>query len=180
MLESAPDDESRIDASNVIRFPGVVGDDAARAEAEDALVRALARAPKSEREADAFLREHAEIGEIERELILDHLRSLGYLDDARLAEQLRTGRLARKGLGRSGIRQELRARGIAADLVETELAELDPDDELEHATELAQDRARRAHGLDRDTAERRLRGYLARRGYTGDVVTRAVRAALDG
>lgn len=165
--------------SNVIPFPGVLGDDAARADAEDALVRALARAPKSEAESEDFLRAHEQLGEIERATILDHLRHLGYLDDARLAEQLRTGRLARKGLGRSAIRQELRARGIPADLIEHELAELDPDDELDHATELARDRARRTRGLDRETSERRLRGYLARRGFGGEIITRAVRAALD-
>ena len=105
---------------------------------------------------------------------------LGYLDDARLAAQLRDGRFARKQLSRSAMERELRSRGIENSTIELALANIDGDDEYERALELARDRARRSRSLDYDTAYRRIHGYLARRGFGGETASRAIRAALNG
>lgn len=166
--------------ANVARMPGVADhDETDIEEASDLLVRALARSPKSIREAESFLSTKTELGPREREQIVNRMVDLGYLDDAALAEQLVGGSLSRKGLGRGGMSRELRKRGLTDDVIHEVLGEFDGSEEFERALELARERASRFRGLDYETAQRRLYGYLARRGFGGDIVGRAVKAALD-
>ncbi|MGO1544743.1 MAG: regulatory protein RecX [Gulosibacter sp.] len=174
-------DEGDTDTNdNVSTMPGVSSSQAAdRDEASNMLVRALGRSAKSVREAEKFLAEQTELGIRDREQIIHHMIDLNYLDDARLAEQLMTGSLSRKGLGSGGISRELRKRGIDESIVQDALAGFDRDTEFDRAVELAQERASRFRGLDDDTARRRLYGYLARRGFGGDIVTRAINEALS-
>jgi regulatory protein len=110
---------------------------------------------------------------------LDRLESVGLLDDAALAVSLVYGQHARHGLGRAAIASDLRRRHIAPDIIEDALADVADDDEQQRALELATKRARQLGGLDERTAVRRLSAYLARKGYQGDVVRRAVAEALD-
>ena len=51
--------------------------------------------------------------------------------------------------------------------------------EADKALEVALTRARQLGRLDRATAERRLVGFLSRRGFNGSTVRNAVREALD-
>ncbi|KAB1641873.1 regulatory protein RecX [Gulosibacter chungangensis] len=166
--------------NNVARMPGIAEHDEADVEeASDLLVRALARSPKSVREAEEFLANRTELGPREREPIVNRMIDLGYLDDASLAEQLVSGALSRKGLGRGGMSRELRKRGITDEIIQTVLGDFDGSEEFDRALELARERASRFRGLDYETAQRRLYGYLARRGFGGDIVGRAVKAALE-
>lgn len=111
---------------------------------------------------------------------LDRLESIGLVDDASLAVSLVYAMHTRKGSGRAAIEQELRRRHLAQEVIEEALAELDGDDELERALELATARARQLTNVDYDVAVRRLSGYLARKGYDGETVRAAVRTALNG
>ena len=96
----------------------------------------------------------------------------------RLAEQLVHSHGVRRGKGSGAILQELGRRGVDASVARAVVDELDPETELENARLVAERRARQLTGLDRQTAERRLSAFLARRGYPGDVVREAVSAAL--
>lgn len=166
--------------ATVTALPGTSGDAGLLQDAEDALVRSLARSPKSVAEAQEMLqRDYEELGESDRHQIIGRMLELEYLDDARLAAQLRDGRFARKQLSRNAMERELRARGIDAGTIDEVLAPIDGDDEFERALELARDRARRTRSLDYETAYRRIHGYLARRGFGGEVVSRAIREALN-
>ena len=159
--------------------PVEVSVESAMDEAAELLVRALARSPKSEREADRLLAEQTDLEPLERERVVHRMIDLGYLDDARLAEQLATGSLSRKGLGRGGMSRERQRRGIPESVAEAVLAEFGGDEEYERALELGADRARKLRGVDREVARRRLYGFLARRGYGGDIVGRVVRELLS-
>ena len=77
---------------------------------------------------------------------------------------------------------ELRRRGIDQVAIDAALdaAADDADDEFLRAIDLAEKRARALRGLDRATAERRLAGFLMRKGYGSGVVRIAVERALDG
>jgi SOS response regulatory protein OraA/RecX len=110
--------------------------------------------------------------EIER-LVDQHL-----LDDETLAENIVRISTERKGMGVSAVRAELRRRKIDPEVVEIALESLDADDEYERALDVATSRARQLSSLDPVTAERRLAGYLQRRGYSGSTLTRATRIAL--
>lgn len=111
---------------------------------------------------------------------LDRLESLGLVDDAALAISVVYAMHTRKGSGRAAIESELRRRHLDDEVIADAMAELDVDDELERATELAAARARQLRSVDYEVAVRRLSGYLARKGYDGEVVRSAVRTALEG
>ncbi|MBM7801029.1 SOS response regulatory protein OraA/RecX [Curtobacterium luteum] len=155
--------------------------DEQRADAERFSMRALGRRGVSTSEMRQTLAKHdldADVveGEIER------LTRVGLLDDVALATDLVDRLHERKGLGRQGVVAELRRRGIDQVAIDAalEAAADDSDDEFVRALELAAKRAGQLRGLDRATAERRLSGFLMRKGYGSGVVRIAVERALDG
>ncbi|MDW4573098.1 regulatory protein RecX [Microbacterium sp. M3] len=145
--------------------------------AEQGLLKKLRGRQLSVSEAKAYLRQHDLDADAEQAL-LDAFLARGYLDDARLAEQLVHAGVDRKGQGRRAIAQSLAQRGVPRDVADFALAEL-PDDDAERALEFARTKAGSMRGLERDVALRRLAGQLARRGYGGPVALDAARQALD-
>ncbi len=108
----------------------------------------------------------------------------GYVDDASFAASFVRDRVRGKPRGSRRLVQELRAKGVepdtAASAIEETFAAEDVT-ELELAREAARAWARRAFGgrttapaesdsESRQAARRRLYGYLARRGFPGDVI----------
>ncbi|GAA4059028.1 regulatory protein RecX [Agromyces indicus] len=143
------------------------------------IVSRLRRASLSIAEVRATLAEHG-LDDHEIEEWIERYVRLGYLDDRRLAEQLVHSHGVRRGRGSGALLHELGRRGIDGELARSALEALDPDVELEHATLIAERRARQLAGLDPAVAHRRLTAFLLRRGYGSEVVREAVRAALDG
>ncbi|MFT4213754.1 MAG: regulatory protein RecX [Microbacterium sp.] len=161
-----------------IQPAGPLPDDVAErmASAEQALLKKLRSRSLSEREARSFLREQLLPAE-GAEALIQAMCGRGYLDDARMAEQLIHTATTRKGLGRQAIDQSLVQRGIAREVIEAALADL-PDDDADRALDFARTKARAMADLDHDVALRRLAGQLARRGY-GSAALQAARQALD-
>ncbi|TCL72542.1 MULTISPECIES: regulatory protein RecX [unclassified Curtobacterium] len=155
--------------------------DEQRADAERLSMRALGRKGVSESEMRTLLtQQDLDPDVVEHEI--ERLTRVGLLDDVALATDLVDRLHARKGLGRQGVITELRRRGIDQIAIDTALDEAadDEDDEFIRAQELADKRAPQMRGLDRATAERRLSGFLMRKGYGSGVVRIAVQRALDG
>lgn len=150
---------------------------AAREGAERVLMRRLRARSLSEREARSLAADQG-LDADDVEVLIGRLVRLGYLDDARLAEQLVHTAVERKGQGRAVIAQTLSQRGIERDVAREAMDAL-PDDEYERALEFARRKARTLSSLDRETALRRLHGQLARRGFGGASAGAAARAALD-
>jgi len=152
-----------------------------RADAERLSMRALGRKGVSESEMRQVLtKQDLDPDVVEHEVA--RLTRVGLLDDVALATDLVDRLHDRKGLGRQGVVAELRRRGIDQAAIEAALdaAADDADDEFVRAIELAEKRAGQMRGLDRATAERRLSGFLMRKGYGSGVVRVAVARALDG
>ncbi|KQS08642.1 hypothetical protein ASG04_06610 [Curtobacterium sp. Leaf183] len=152
-----------------------------RADAERLSMRALGRKGISESEMRSTLaRNDLDAQVVEEEI--ERLTRVGLLDDVALATDLVDRLHDRKSLGRQGVVAELRRRGIDQVAIDAALdaAADDDDDEFLRAIELAQKRAGQMRGLDRATAERRLSGFLMRKGYNGGIVRIAVERALDG
>ncbi|MDM7892507.1 RecX family transcriptional regulator [Curtobacterium caseinilyticum] len=155
--------------------------DEQRADAERVSMRALGRKGVSESEMrKLLLGQDLDADVVEHEVA--RLTRVGLLDDVALATDLVDRLHERKGLGRQGVVTELRRRGIDQAAIDAalEAAADDADDEFVRAIELAEKRARQLRGLDRETAERRLSGFLMRKGYGSGVVRVAVQRALDG
>lgn len=155
--------------------------DEQRADAERLSMRALGRKGVSESELRKVLAEN-DLDPDVVEYEIERLTRVGLIDDVALATDLVDRLHDRKGLGRQGVVAELRRRGIDQAAIDAALdaAADDDDDEFVRAIELAQKRAGQLRGLDRATAERRLSGFLMRKGYNGGVVRIAVERALDG
>lgn len=157
--------------------PDLAPDAAEQADAaEAALLRKLRGRSLSEREARAVLGDH-DLDRTTTDVVIARLIGHGYLDDAKLAEQLIHKAVDRKGQGRRAIAQALAQRGIAREVVDEAMGEM-PDDDAERALDFARTKARQLDRLDFDTALRRLIGQLSRRGYPGSVAATAARTAL--
>ena len=139
---------------------------------------ALTRKGQSVAEMTALL-ESRDLDEETVAAEIKRLKSVGLLDDFELAETLVRTLTERKGLGRSGIMNELRQRKINPVAIDSALEELDGDDELSRATEIAIKRAGQLSSYDATTAKRRLSAFLQRRGFSGSVVSAATNAALS-
>lgn len=114
-------------------------------------------------------------------VVLERFDEVGLIDDAAFAGQWVRSRHGRRGLARRAIAMELRQKGVADEVAQEALAEVDTSSEERRARELV-DRKLRTVPADtpeqRTTAARRLVGMLARRGYPGGVSYRVVREAL--
>jgi regulatory protein len=101
----------------------------------------------------------------------------GHVDDAALAQHFAQTRAAR-GYGVARIAADLRARGVAADLVTAAVTDLDPALHLDRARAIARRRLPALARLAPERAAVRLRDHLLRRGFSASVVIRVVREAL--
>lgn len=181
------DTDGDIDVDDITDEPGwndawgsEVDDSCARlsdAEVERISMRALSRRSLSRRELERVLRD-AGIAEEAVTAEVDRLSRVALLDDTALAQTLVASLQERKGLGRSAIAAELAKRLLAPSAIAYALELVDTGEELARAGDLARKRAAQLTGLDRDTAARRLSGYLARRGYSGSTARAAIDQAL--
>ena len=103
---------------------------------------------------------------------------LNYLDETKLADQIIHSHNVRKGLGRTGVEAEMRRRKLDPSVMMDKLEEL-PDDEAERAIDLATKRIGQMDRFDDQTIDRRLTGFLMRKGYGSAAVRLAVKAAMD-
>jgi regulatory protein len=108
------------------------------------------------------------------------------LDDVEFANEWVRSRHAYSGRGRVALRHELKAKGVDAGIIESALAEVDPDDERAVAADLvakkltpSQVERLQADPALRETLFRRLVGMLVRRGYPQSTAVDVVKDALD-
>lgn len=151
--------------------------DAAKARAENISLHALSRRGVSSAEMAKTLRSRDLPDDVVADEI-ERLERVGLLNDDELAENLVRSKQDRKGLGKGAITAELRQRGVAQESIDAAIADIDDDEEQARADDWATKRAGQLRGLDQATAERRLNGYLMRRGYRSEVIRRAVEKAL--
>jgi regulatory protein len=144
-----------------------------RAVVEQRVLRALSRKAMSESEVRSLIEENGLDGD-DAEGIVERLIELRYVDDRTLAEELKRKLSETKGQSKGTVSRAMSTRGIPADIVADVVAEIDDDDERVAARELAEKRARQMSSLDAQTLERRLSGFLARRGYPGGLVREIV------
>lgn len=168
--------DSPSDSGAVAFLPGVREADERRA--ENVSMHGLARRGMSRAEVLDLL-QRREIDPIVAEAEIARLEGSGLIDDEALARTLVERLTERKKLGPSALRAELQRRRLTAATIEIALAEREVDDEGALLDGLVDDRLRRMGSLDRETAERRLLAFLARKGHGGGAARDSVRRALD-
>jgi len=165
-------------AEETLAPPPVVeqDDESEHASARQIALRTLAARGRSVAEVKAKLRDRG----IDADVIdteIERLRAEGLLNDRDLAEQLVWSLTEHKKLGPVAIRQALIKRkipGAIIDQVVPSASDVEPD----VIEQLAIERMRVLRGLEPNVQKRRLLGFLARRGYSGSEVYRAVDRAV--
>lgn len=140
---------------------------------ERALERALgylARRPHSTAEVRQKLKTAKVAAEV-IEAVLARLLELQYLDDQAFAQQWVKSRGEFHPRSKAQLRQELRQKGVADEIISMALADLDS---LDLAYRAAQRKAARLRAADRRSFQQALGPFLARRGFGYDTVQQAL------
>lgn len=139
------------------------------AKAKATVYRLLKIRPRSECEIVAKLKDK-KFSSDTIEQVVCFCKKCGLIDDALFAKGWISSRLA-KPLGLRKIRQELKAKGITEEIISMQLKEMTRDYNENKAVEhIIQKRAKIYQGLDSATTQRRLEGYLLRRGFSPEVI----------
>jgi len=147
-------------------------------EARSAALRLLKFRPRSEHELKSRLAEKG-FGDDTVQAVMEEMRRTGLVGDARFARYA-AAQHAVKPVGRRLILNRLREKGIAPELAEEAVqAATQGKDELERAREAAARRAAALQGLSREAAQRRLFGFLSRRGFSSEVVWKVIKEVLS-
>ena len=139
---------------------------------------ALSRAARTRGQL-ATLLERKGIAPEAAEAVLDRFEEVGLVDDVGYSEAFVESRHRIRGQGGRALSAELRRRGVADDVVADAVGALDPEQEFETACRIARARYDRMPAVAAEVKLRRLVGFLARKGYSGAIVSRAVRHVVQ-
>ena len=103
--------------------------------------------------------------------VLDRLEKSGLVNDLEFARAWASSRMRAKNLSKRVIANELREKGVTADLIAIALDEIDSDLEYRAALELGMRKARSLARFDEDVRERRLVSALQRKGFNFSVIS---------
>lgn len=146
--------------------------------ARQIVLRQLAMGPRTRRQLTDKLQQRGCASEV-IDRVLDRMSEVGLVDDQAYAQMLVRSRQQNKGLAAAAISHELRRKGVADDLIDQALDEVDPAVEKDQARELVAKRLRTMHGLTREVQTRRLAAFLTLKGYGAGVSYEVIRDALE-
>jgi regulatory protein len=150
--------------------------------AREAALRLLERTRRTRTDLERRLRDKgfapATIGQV-----LDRLAHVGLIDDTEYARAFLAGRWGRRPAGWRRLQQQLRGKGVSEADLQAARARIEERDgaidELATARKLLAQAAHRYAALEPRVRQQRLYALLARRGYDGEVVRRALAIADD-
>lgn len=145
--------------------------------ARQILLRRLTDQPRSRAELASTLGRKGVTDDVSGR-VLDRFEEVGLVDDDAFAVAWVQTRHRGRGLGRRALAHELRRKGIDDEVARAALNDLGDQDERSAAAELVGRRLPGMSRLARVTAQRRLLGMLARKGYGAGVAVPVVREAL--
>ena len=138
--------------------------------AKNTAYRFLSYRPRSRAEIEAKLRDKEFDESIVAAVIVD-LARLGYVNDEQFARAWARGRIRLRGFGRRRIDQELKAKGVAAEIIREAVAEVFGEtNETETAMHVAEKKLRTMQHVGPEVRMRRLAGLLERKGYAFAVI----------
>lgn len=110
---------------------------------------------------------------------IEYCKAQNYLNDEHFAQSFIKDKQNLNKLGSKRIRYELINKGISNEIIEKTL-QIEPEDEYDIALEMAEKKVNSYSGQDRNSIYRKLGGFLQRKGYPYDIVTRVLNQVLDG
>jgi regulatory protein len=145
----------------------------------DRAVMMLAARGRAAKDLERLLVRKGEPAEFAR-LAVERLALEGFVDDDAYARSFVRSKSSGAGLARRRLQQELARKGVERAVADDEIAEVFAEEEVDEvaaATALARKRARSLGGIDAQSQRRRIYSFLARRGYSPDIISSAIRSA---
>jgi regulatory protein len=149
--------------------------DAAITAATESAARFLAVRPRSAQEVKQNLAKKETPPPV-IEAALERLTAFGYIDDRAFADLWVRDRMTYKPTSPRALRFELQQKGIARDVIDAVLEDLDAG---EAAYQAAQTQLRRFRGMQRRDFQSKISSLLQRRGFSYDVVRSTVRRLMQ-
>ncbi len=151
-------------------------------DAQDAALRMLSTSRRSRRDLEMRLRRRESdptvIGDA-----LGRLDAIGLLDDDEFARAEAAAQLRNASRSTGSVTRRLRQRGVSAEVADAAVASAVASEGVDDAARCAaaaEKRVRQLRALDRATAQRRLMGFLMRRGFASDLVMASCRRLMAG
>jgi regulatory protein len=111
--------------------------------------------------------------------VIKRLKELDLLDDKKFAQLWARSRIRFKPRSAWLIGRELREKGIEEEIIQQVIEEeLTPEQELAAAMSLAEKQVRRYRGEDTEKAREKLFAFLARRGFSPDMIWKCLEEVL--
>ncbi len=149
-------------------------DDTLKARVRNSAFALLRARPRSERELVSRLKGKGYNDAVVR-LVVEDLKKRGMVDDEKFARFWVESKMHLNPVGDVVLKNELREKGISADIIEAALSSKDAKyDEYEVARSMAVERFRRLKKIDRRKATKRVYDFLMRRGFAYDTVRRII------
>jgi regulatory protein len=115
-------------------------------------------------------------------LAVERLLSEGFIDDESYARSFVRSKSAGAGLARFRLKQELGRQGVERAIVDEAIDDVFEEEEIDEvaaATALACRRSQSLKSAGPELRRRRLYSFLARRGYSPDIIGQAIRATIN-
>ena len=146
---------------------------------KDYAFKLLSYRPRSIKEIEDRLKKKNYSSKVISEVIRN-LKRLRFLNDKEFAQMWVENRIRTRPMGRYRLYQELIQKGIDRDLIEKTLSNYREEEEIKLARELAQRKLKRPYrNLDQVTAQRRLYGFLQRRGFSYDTIQEVLKETKE-
>lgn len=156
--------------------PRVLSPEKQESKARNVLLFQLSKGAKSTKQLREILQKR-EIDEAIAETVIERFTEVGLIDDLAFAHTVVSSRLKFKGLSASAIRRELNQKGVAAEVIDEVMSEITSEIEAKQADDLALRRLRQMLHLTPEVRQRRLAGFLGRKGYPSSTVFSAIKKA---
>lgn len=117
--------------------------------------------------------------EVYIEKAIEYCKNQKYLDDRAFAEAFIKDKLNINKLGEQRIKYELQKKGVSQAIIDDVLV-LDRDDQFEAAFQLAEKKLPSYRNDDKNAVYRKLSGFLQRKGYSFEIVSKVMREILKG
>lgn len=160
-----------------MQSPRLASTDKLEQRARNVLLFQLSKSPKSSKELSEILAKR-EIPEEIAQPVINRFVEVGLIDDLAVAQSFvnhRRGQYKSKRV----IAYELQRKGLAPSVIEQATDQMAESDQ-EVANQAAVKRLRSLKNLEDHVIRRRLMGYLQRRGFSGEISSRAIGFAIDG
>ena len=112
------------------------------------------------------------------ENVIANCRDKNYLNDKQFARSFANDKINLNKYGPERIKHELKLKGVSRNIID-EVVDFDRDEQYDMAMEVASKRMNSYRNDDKRAIYRKMSGFLQRRGFSYDIISKVVREILE-